>query len=376
MAGKLALGPPKTVVSDLREQSARIILRTVRSRGHPYVELRENGKKFIYFCVLCLAPCYSDSVLFDHLKGSLHKERLSSAKLTLLRPNPWPFNDGLVFFDTSTENDKESETTNASHNRLLKLSDNDDDELAIVKFGEEAQADAQPILIDDMPDDDCTLIIPDLLIADETLDVKVREIGLGKIAARFVEKYDGTLNGKKIRRMWCEWLGKENNIQQDGVEVQEHDFAVVIFRYSYDLGRSGVLDEVKSLLPSSATMTKPVSERKSGRKRKTPLSDPEYINGSLGKQHDSSAEESPASNIAPSTVTLDQCDNQLLQEKFISNKAVRKEMRRQQRLAADKACHICQQKMLPGKDVAALWNLKTKRLACCSRNPNGVKTFH
>ena len=107
MAGKLELGPPKSDISNPKEQAARKILKIVRSQGHPYVELRENGKKFIYFCTLCLAPCYSDDVLFDHLKGNLHKERLSAAKVTLLGPKPWPFNDGLVFFDTSTESHKE-----------------------------------------------------------------------------------------------------------------------------------------------------------------------------------------------------------------------------------------------------------------------------
>ena len=44
MAGKLELGPPKSDVSNPKEQAARKILKIVRSQGHPYVELRENGK--------------------------------------------------------------------------------------------------------------------------------------------------------------------------------------------------------------------------------------------------------------------------------------------------------------------------------------------
>lgn len=345
MTRKLELGPPKPNVTDLREQSARTILRMVRSQGHTYVELRENGKKFIYFCVLCLAPCYNDTSLFDHLKGNLHKTRLASARLTLIKPNPWPFNDGLILFDTSTENDKEVETTNDNRNRLLKICDNDDD-LAIVKFVEEAQSDVQPCLTDDTLDDD--MVIPRLVIADELSNVKVRKIGMGKIAARFVKKYD-SLNVNEIKRMWCEWLGKQDNSQQDGVEVPEHDFAVVVFPYSYDLGR---LDDYKS------SILELENGRENGLKRKAPAGQPSSSKGARSK----------SKQCVPSTSTLEVLHTKL------SSKAVRKEVRRQQRLIADKLCDICATKMIPGKDVAALLNLETGRIACCSRNPTGA--FH
>ncbi|RZB76832.1 hypothetical protein D0Y65_034988 [Glycine soja] len=361
MAGKLELGPPKSDVSNPKEQAARKILKIVRSQGHPYVELRENGKKFIYFCTLCLAPCYSDDVLFDHLKGNLHKERLSAAKVTLLGPKPWPFNDGLVFFDTSTESHKELEVADSYQNRLLKFNDNDVS-LAIVKFGDGVQSNAKPRSIDGMQDDEYALVIPNLLIGDEIFDVKVREVGLGKIAARFLEKCHA-LNG--IKRIWCEWLGKESNGERDGVEVLEHDFAVVIFAYNYDLGRSGLLDDVNTLLPSAS----------GGQKGKSSLSDFDDVSDSVCNQYDSSAEESSDSNNSSSRLTLDQFNNHLC-TRFISSKALRKELRRKQRLAAEKVCNICQQKMLPGKDVAALLNLKTRRVACSSRNRTGVKTFY
>lgn len=373
---RLELGPPKSASTSLKEESARKMLRIVRSQGHPYVELREDGKKLIFYCILCLAPCYGDTVLFDHLKGNLHKERLSSARKTLLGPNPWPFNDGLVFFNNaaSTEEDKDSETRNGNRSRLFNLSDNEDD-LAIVEFGGEVQSDVQPISTDGIPVDDGTLIIPQLKIGDENSDVKVREVGWGKIAARFLEKHN-TLNGNGIKRIWCEWLGKESISQQDGVEVLEHDYAVVIFSYNYELGRScSWLADVKSLLPSDS-MTKSENEGGCGQKRKAPLSDSEDTDDSLSNQCDSSAGGSSASKNDTSLVALDQCDNQLLRSKIVSSKAVRKELRRHQRLAAEKACNICQQKMLPGKDVAALLNLKTGILVCNSRNESGVKTVH
>ncbi|KAF7805927.1 uncharacterized protein G2W53_038088 [Senna tora] len=359
MAGKLELGFPKTSASSLREQLARKILNTVRSQGHPYVELRENGKKFIYFCTLCLAPCYSDTALFDHLKGNLHMERLSTAKVTLLGPNPWPFNDGIVFFDTSTNNDKDLSNMNAKQKRLLESIDNDSN-LAIVKFGENLNTNLQLSSTDDTVNEDCNLVIPHALIGDKASDLKVREVGLGKIAARFFQK-EGGLNG--IRRIWCEWLGKEANDHQNVAAVPEHDFAVIIFSYNSDLGRTGLLEE-----------TEAENVGASGRKRKKSLSDPEDISDSLSNQYESSVEDSSASNSATSRLALGQIDNQLLRSRFISSKAIRKELRRQQRLAAEKMCDICKQKMLPGKDVATLFNLKTGRLACSSRNGTGA--FH
>lgn len=374
MGGKLELGPPKVGVSNPREKAARIILRTIRSQGHPYIELRENGKRFIYFCILCLAPCYGDEVVYDHLKGKLHRGRLASAKRTLLKPNPWPFNDGLIFFYTSTDNDKEQETRNTYRSRLLKLIESDNDNSrAIVRFGEEAQSEVLPIATDDTLADGVTLVIPRLQIADRTIDVKVRKVGLGKISARFVEKY-GSSNENEIKRIWCEWLGKENR-QQDDIEVQEHDFGVVIFPYSYDLGREGLVDDTESLL-LSASMVEPENESKSGRKRKAPFSDHEDVGDLISKQYAPSAEESSPLNNAASTSTLDQCNSQLLRTKFVSSKAIRKAMRQRERLAAEQVCNICRQKIIPGRDVAAFLNLKTGRIACCSRNPKGVKSFH
>ncbi|CAL0323644.1 unnamed protein product [Lupinus luteus] len=350
------------MATDLREQSARKILRAVRSQGHPYVELRSNGKKFIYFCNLCLAPCYSDDVLYDHLKGSLHKQRLDSAKVTLLGANPWPFNDGIVFFDTSTENDEEVGSTSDSQIRFLNFSDNDCNGLAIVNFFEPIQSDAQPSSANEKREyDDCTMIVPGVLIEDESVDLKVREVGLGKIAARFFKVGD-TFDG--IRRVWCEWLGNENNGQQDCAGVQDHDFGVVIFSYNYALGRIGLLADVKLLL-QSASMSEPENAGDSGPKRKTPLSDLEDSSDSLSTQSDSYVESSSSSNKATSGLTL---------TRIISMKSERKELRRKHRLAAEKMCNICQQKMLTGKDVAAFLNLKTRKIACNSRN--GSRAFH
>lgn len=102
------LGSRRVDKLSLKERVARTVLRFVRAQGHPCVDLRKvkDNKKFIYYCTLCFAPCYGDSALFDHLKGKLHKKMCTAAELTLLKPNPWPFNDGLVFFDNSAEDEK------------------------------------------------------------------------------------------------------------------------------------------------------------------------------------------------------------------------------------------------------------------------------
>ena len=71
-------------------------------------------------------------------------------------------------------------------------------------------------------------------------------------------------------------------------------------------------------------------------------------------------------------LTLGKSDDQLMESSVISSKTVRKELRKQQRVAAERMCDICQHKVLPGKDVATLMNMKTGRLVCSSRNVNGV----
>lgn len=380
MALRLELGFPKAGACSLREQAARTILRNVRSHGHTYIELREDGKKFVFFCTLCLARCYSDTVLFDHLKGNLHAERLSAAKVTLFGPNPWPFNDGVVFFDNSVENEKD--VFNARKSRLLELQNNGNN-LAIVKYSENSKTscNGHDSVHSDTEISSCdktvnangvnsNLLVPGVRIWNEISAIEVHEAGFGQIAARFHEK-DKVLTG--ISRIWCDWLGKRSPENEDMLKVSEHDFAVVTFRYNCDIGSKELFDHVKPLLLSS-----PTSESENGeghdRKKKKAFSDPEDISESSNNQYDSSGEDSPASNGDSSRLLLAQYDDQLLQKRFISSKAIRRELRQQQRAAAERMCDICQHKMLPGKDVSALMNMKTGRLVCSSRNVHGA--FH
>ncbi|TXG55170.1 hypothetical protein EZV62_020426 [Acer yangbiense] len=376
------LGFPKTSVGSLKEQLARTTLQNVRAQGHTYVELREDGKRFIFFCTLCLAPCYSDSVLFDHLKGNLHSERLSAAKVTLLGPNPWPFNDGVVFFDNSIENEKRLAISSDKRDRLLEYPNNDNN-LAIVKFVENLKSSGHGDGLDGVHSDtevvthandddlgDCEKVISGVLVKDEIADLKVRFIGLGQIAARVLEK-DDVSSG--ISRIWCEWLGKKFPRDEDVAEIPDHDFAVVSFSYNYDLGRKGLFDDVKLLL-SSSPGEESENGKGTGKKRKKSFSDPEDVSEYLSNKYNSSEEDSSASTGSTSRLVLDRYDDQLLHTRIISNKTIRRELRRQQRIAAERMCDICQQKILQDKDVAAFMNMKTGKLACNSRNMNGA--FH
>ncbi|WCJ30721.1 hypothetical protein M5689_012261 [Euphorbia peplus] len=365
MAGRWELGLPKTGACSLKEQLARSTLHNVRLQGHPYVELREDGKRFIFFCTLCLAPCYSDCVLFDHLKGSLHSERLSAAKLTLLKPNPWPFSDGIHFFDNSSDSAKELNERNGNHSRLLEPQSNGKN-LALVEYGGNGNGERYK----DTKGNGGTydLIIPDVVVKDEISNLKARFVGSAQIAARFSEK--GKVSNE-ISRIWCEWLGENSSDDEDKVKVSDHDFAIVTFSYNYDLGRKGLLDDVKLLLSSSPPLDLE-NGKGANKKRKKSFSDPGDISESLGHQYDSSSEGSSASN-GSHRLLLDPFDDQLLHS-GISSKTVRRELRRQQRIAAERLCDICQQKMLPEKDVATLVNSKTGKLACSSRNANGA--FH
>ncbi|XVF01978.1 hypothetical protein REPUB_Repub04eG0136400 [Reevesia pubescens] len=367
MAERRELGFPRTSACSLKEQLARTTLNNVRSQGHTYIELREDGKRFIFFCTLCLAPCYSDSVLLDHLKGSLHTERLAAAKLTLLGTNPWPFNDGVLFFGKSNEKEKQLTVVNGNENRLLEFPNNDNNFAVVEYVGSEVSSYNKSMNGRTGGSD---LVIPGVLIKDEVSDLKVSFIGFGKIAVRFCEK-DGVSNG--ISRIWCEWLGKEAPRNDDKLKAPKHEFVVVTFSYNCDLGRKGLLDDVKSLL-TSGSPTELDNGEAASRKKKKSFSDPEDISESLSNQYDSSGEDSSASNSSSSRLALDRYDDQLLLTRFISSKAIRRELRRQQRIAAERMCDICQQKMLPGKDVATLMNLNTGKLVCSSRNVNGA--FH
>ncbi|CAA3016254.1 uncharacterized protein LOC111412042 [Olea europaea var. sylvestris] len=381
MVGGRELGFPKMNAGSLKEQLVRTTLRNVRSKGHVYVELREDGKKLIFFCTLCLAPCYSDSILFNHLKGNLHSERLAAAKATLLKPNPWPFNDGVFFFhDDSSDQDKSLPVSTSERFKLLDTHHVDENNL-VSCCDHLGPNDISQVVEDVMGCDDSShdqhlngngsdLVIPGVLQKEEVSDLVVRQMGVGRIAARICEK---DVVSNEIRRIWCEWLVNKDSAKEDTYLVPEHDFAVVAFAYNYNLGRKALLGDIRYLLPSRLNSEGEYSGSSRSKKRKS-FSDPEDISEALSNQNDYYGEESQSLDNPNSKLLLAGNDDQLVQSTIIVSKSIRKALRRQHTIASERLCDICQQKMLPSKDVAALLNRKTGRLVCSSRNLTGA--FH
>lgn len=379
MAGGKDLGLPKRSGCSLKDQLAKKTLHNVRKQGHTYVELREDGKRFVFFCTLCLSPCYSDSILFDHLNGNLHTERLAAAKVTLLKPNPWPFNDGVLFF-TDPEQDKPSPDSNSDQTKVISVDwndddDDDDDTLAIVKYDKTLL----PDISEDAGDADSKkstpsrtegkhqIVIPSVLCRDKISEVVVTHIGIGKIAVRVSEK-DGVSN--EVHRIWCEWLGNKDSCDEEEIMVPVHDFALVIFPYNNSLGRQSLLEELRCLLPPSYLFESDKIDNARGIKRKS-FSDPEDVSDSISNQCDSSGEESESSD---SRIVLHDSDDHLLHSRAVSRKTLMRQLRKKHEVASVRVCGICQQKLLPGKDVATLMNMNTGRLVCSSRNMTGA--FH
>ncbi|KAK8951309.1 hypothetical protein KSP39_PZI004826 [Platanthera zijinensis] len=299
---------------NLREVAARATLRSARQQGHVYVELRPVGKHSIFFCTLCLTPCFNENVLYAHLKGNLHFRRLASAKITLLLPNPWPFNDGVLFFDNSREGE-----VSEPRRGVVSAADSTSDHEHIRK---------------------CRGVQRNLSISytppfEENSNMELKIIGYGHIGAKIHEDDEG---GCKFSRIWCAWLGDGNSDGCDeSLQSPKCDFAIVNFPYTVNLGRKySTDDENGSPSPGSFFQTDEFG-RRTKRKRKS-LSDPE---------------DSPKAS-------MDQrgCNSAM---NLGQQKCFRK-------------CDICQQTFLPGRDAATLLNLRTGRFACTSRNNSGA--FH
>ncbi|XP_042506830.1 uncharacterized protein LOC122083185 [Macadamia integrifolia] len=376
MAGKKELGVLNA--SNVRELSNQIALRNVRHQGHDYVELRVEGKRHIFFCILCFSPCYNEDTLFAHLNGNLHRERYTAAKVTLLLPNRWPFNDGVFFFHNSSDQDSQLVISNQNKDGFLlsdknsnlnhckNLSSSEDNKLgrASTSNGTNLNADSE----------NNNLSIPGVVIRDEISVLEVNFSGFGEISARIYEG-EGFFNW--IRRIWCAWLGKERE-EDLGDMVRDHDFAVITFPYTYDLGRSGIYDNFSTWPRSSAHTDTETSEgsRKRGKKEKACSSAHTVVEtvGGRGKKRRKSFSDPEDISKSLSSRCGSSRDGSVVSSSSTSEKIHRREIRDQERAAAERMCDVCQRKMLPGKDMATLLNMKTGRLACSSRNVNGA--FH
>lgn len=397
---------------NLREVAARTTLREVRQKGHAYVDLRHVGKRAIFFCTLCLTPCYSDTVLFDHLQGNLHARRLAAAKVTLFGATPWPFNDGVLFFDCSressllpwgsdcqndmslvvynssgTDDEVTSQSKDNSQNKhhALNLCENRSHSenhvsglkcngslntklsLAVNKCKTSSRStSAVQDMILNCNWTENTLIVPAVVLKEQLSDLAVRRLGVGQIACRIQENKE--VRGK-ITKIWCAWFGEGGPAELcNELDVSTNcDFAIVNFPYAFGLGIKRSLDAEEP--PMSPGSFFEIDEAGRSKKRKTKsLSDQEDYSENLNASSELPPEGS-SSSLLYATVAD---DPQHLEKRVIYSKVARRELRKQKRLAAERTCDICGQPMLPGKDVATLLNCHTGNLACSSRNTNGV----
>lgn len=354
---------------DLREIAANTTLKEVRQKGHTYVELRRDGKRIIFFCTICLTPCYSDTVLFDHLKGNLHTRRYAAAKATLIGPVPWPFNDGVLFFSNSHQNeiekDKDAATLDMGSQSKALVIHTESEVTSRFKDGSKHGKNRHKNLklaisgksrALSYNESDNSLIIPSVLLREVVSNLEVKLLGTGTVSYRISEKDESP---GKITKIWCAWMGKEQeNSHYEEAMTQKCDFAVVNFGYTYDLGRKCGSDELEPLLSAgSYFMIDDAGQR--GIKRKKSFSDQE------ASSEESNDQISPEKGDGESSRQL---------VSVFSSKSARRELRKQKMMAAERACDICGQTMLHGKDVGALFNCKTGLLTCSSRNVNGVST--
>ncbi|RRT54489.1 hypothetical protein B296_00047990 [Ensete ventricosum] len=375
-----------------------------------YVELRHVGKRIIFFCTLCLTPCYSDTVLFDHLRGNLHARRLAAAKATLFGATPWPFNDGVLFFDSSRETDVLFSSSDYQNDMSLVVSNssgNDDEVTSRFRVNSTSMHDALSLgrnccaqkgsghgsKLNGSPDAqrglfvegcratsrsscsvadmvttcnwaDNSLIIPGVLLKEEISGLAVQHLGVGQIAYRVQKNKESC--GKIITRIWCAWLGQEGSDLSDELNVSVNSqFAIVNFPYAYGLGRKGTTDNEDLSMPPGSFFEVDDTGHRTKRKMKSSSDQEDYSEGLNGSC------ESP-SGVCPSLDSIVAHDPQQLQRRLISSKVVRQELRKRKRLVAERTCDICGQPMLRGKDVATLLNCRTGNLACSSRNTNGV----
>jgi hypothetical protein len=209
---------------------------------------------------------------------------------------------------------------------------------------------------------DAQLVIPSVLVKDVVLNLPARLLGHGNIAYKIAEASDGR---KKISKIWCAWGGPEApHDGSNGCNIYEQSgFAVVNFSYAYELGRKWPSDDQDlSISAGSFFVIDDAGHR--GKRRKKSFSDQEASSEESNGQTNGTSQAIVAGSSKGTSCNLEVSP--------LSSKSMRRELRKQKRLAAEKVCDICGRAMLPGKDVATLLNCSTGNLACSSRNSSGV----
>ncbi|KAA8515248.1 hypothetical protein F0562_018522 [Nyssa sinensis] len=159
------------------ESAAQKLREKYRAEALEFVQLRRCSLKgnFEFVCTLCGFDYDNDEELRSHFTvGITHTIMLELADKTLLKSNPWPFDDGYIFFHGQQSDGEKIEGPTAPTHIGYK-------NLTRVGYGEIA--------------------------------LSIREVD------------------QKISKIWCEFLG--NNCNRD---LDASDFAIVAFRYQANLG--------------------------------------------------------------------------------------------------------------------------------------------
>jgi hypothetical protein len=177
--------------------------------------------------MLCDEGVSDVNSLVNHLKSDDHKKFLSLAKITLLKRNMnrWPFNDGILFFDSSIQ--EEDISYPAKKKEFIKD-----------PRGFKSVQDCLRAI-----DDDDQLSIENFQYDPEILNPRVKaysgrflvqahsdtlKIGKARIFGRFV-------SDKRIDKLWSEWMGKDaNDLTSSELEDPENKLTRVVVMRQMD----------------------------------------------------------------------------------------------------------------------------------------------
>lgn len=298
-----------------KENAARVVLQDAWQNGHRCVELRRDGRAIIFFCTLCSTRCYNDATLVDHLRGNQHARRLGNPSLSRIQP---------------------------------------------VIIGEEISEKLQAqICIKGIPRNDGASI-PKSVIPMETINVlpssSLEWIGSGAVFLSEVQSE----NSQQVKGIWCQWIGKtlapEMHVANPSKPVEDLTYGVVIFPCSDAIGRRGDWKPGCIVKKIDAVSQELMEIAKSGYTKQNNQLLPLLKEGLFHRN-----------NIVKEDDRIG-----FVFSKDLSEKALRKALKRRGLNLMERYCFICHQQMFPGTPVAALLNLKTSQMMCNSRNERGV----
>lgn len=320
----------------VKEGAARAVLRDAWQHGHESIELRRDGRRLIFFCTLCSTRCYSDAALSDHLNGNQHSRR------ALAQSSSPPCSSVLEYSQSS-----DPQTVHKSGNF-------GETEQSVNGMNGKAKNDSRALSV--LSDLNCNSV-------GAFPASSLEWIGSAEILLKAAQSEPS----RQVKAVWCRWLGRkyeeESDVQAREL-VESSGYSVVIFPYSDAIGRRGNWKPACMLDDSSSLSREKPQQLEYWRKRTKNL-----------ELRNRESFDPLAKDCLSSRLCLDSPKKEGEPiPKDLSQRALRKALKKQKLDAMERLCFICHQQMLPGKDVAALLNLKAGQMMCSSRNKRGA--FH